>query len=493
MADPTPSPALPSTADADPYVPVSWMAVAAGVVAGAFALALVVLMASAFLSKKPLLVDELLVLPVVGIVLAFAARRMIRNSEGTRTGENLASAAWWVCLVGGLGYAAYLLGVSYSVRRDAAGEAERFAAFLADPDGDEGKNLNRAFLRTREPGRRKELNPADAARLRAEFRDEYLVFGQTELARLGRRNPAGACRFVPGGMRDWAYKPGVVEGVYAGAFECPEGRFPFDVPLRGLEETARTEGAGGRQWMVTLSPAGYVAQDQVTRTPYGWRLLDLERAGGAFGRAFVDQTAGGAGRRAYLYQTVVNPNPLPAELSQGASLFLLVARPLTRLDPGVLLFTPDYAAYMQNEFLRLPGGGDPPADRKAQFARLWADQGLFLPGRRLQNNEKVDAHDLLTVTDSGVEVRVACEVPVPAAGGGSGAARGRLVVRCDDPELVAELKNLRAAADPAQGTATPPDDFGKKPARWRVVRVESDLNEVRVERPGPGGPGGFGD
>ncbi|MBA4062618.1 MAG: hypothetical protein C0501_02710 [Isosphaera sp.] len=490
MADPTPSPALPSTADADPYVPVSWMAVAASIVAGAFAAALAVLMASAFLSKKPLLVDELFVFPVLGVVLAFAARRMIRNSEGTRTGENLANAAWWVCLVGGLGYAAYLLGVSYSVRRDAAGEAERWARYVADPDGDEGKNLNRAFLRTREPGRRGDFNPADAARLRAEFRDEYVVFLQTDLARLARRNGGGALRFAPGGITGWTDKPGMVECSYAGTFECPEGTFPVEIPLRGLERTARAEGAAGREWMVGLTPNGYVAREKVTLTPYGWRVFELEQLGGAVGREFVQRSGGGVGARAYLYQTLVNPEPLPPAAAQGASLLLAVLRPLTRLDPTVLLFTPDYPAHMQNEFVRLPGGGDPPTDKKAQFARQWSEFGLFLPGRRLQGNDKIDAGDLLSVTDAAVEVRVACEVPVPAAGGGSGAARGRLVVRCADPAVVSELKALRDQAKPGEGTATPPDEFGKKQVPWRVVRVESDLHEVRVERPGPGGPGG---
>src|SRR4051794_20298782 len=107
MADPTPTPALPSTADPTPYVSVSWMAVAAATAAGVFVVIMLALALSAFASKMPLLIDELLALPVIGIVLSFAARRMIRNSEGTRTGENLANAAWWVCLVGGLGYAAY--------------------------------------------------------------------------------------------------------------------------------------------------------------------------------------------------------------------------------------------------------------------------------------------------------------------------------------------------------------------------------------------------
>ena len=79
---------------------------------------------SAFLAKKPLVQAELLALPAIGVVLCFAARRVIRNSEGTRTGENLANTAWWICVIAGLGYAAYLLAIDFAIRRDAKAELD---------------------------------------------------------------------------------------------------------------------------------------------------------------------------------------------------------------------------------------------------------------------------------------------------------------------------------------------------------------------------------
>ena len=71
MAEPTHSPSLPSTADTTPYVPVSWMAVAAIAVAGLFALLLLAFGAAAFTNKKPLLMEGLLALPVIAVVLEF--------------------------------------------------------------------------------------------------------------------------------------------------------------------------------------------------------------------------------------------------------------------------------------------------------------------------------------------------------------------------------------------------------------------------------------
>ena len=86
MAEPAPR-RIPSTADPVPYVPVSWMAVAAMAVASIFVGTLLAFGVAAFLAKKPLIQPELLALPAIGVVLSFAARRVIRNAEGTRTGE----------------------------------------------------------------------------------------------------------------------------------------------------------------------------------------------------------------------------------------------------------------------------------------------------------------------------------------------------------------------------------------------------------------------
>ncbi|MCX8140615.1 MAG: hypothetical protein N3E46_13115, partial [Gemmataceae bacterium] len=82
----TPTPSLPATTDTSDYVPVSWMAVAAALVAAAFVFTLLFAAYTAFTTRRPLVLPELLVLPAIAIVLSFAARRLIQNSEGTRTG-----------------------------------------------------------------------------------------------------------------------------------------------------------------------------------------------------------------------------------------------------------------------------------------------------------------------------------------------------------------------------------------------------------------------
>lgn len=486
---PAPTPALPSTADETPYVPVSWMAVGAALFAGLFVLIILLAGYSAFRERKPLILPELLLLPVLGIVFSFTARKMIRNSEGTRTGVlqsvDLVKAAWWTALIGGLAYSAYLLGVDFSIRRDAAGEVDKWMGYVLKDD------VNRAFLRTLEAGQRSGLNPDNTSDLIARFRSEYLSFAQLDVVRLARRNP-GACTFSTTRVKDWVYKPGAIECVVSGTFKCPEGAFPVDIALRGAEAGVKSEGGAGRQWSVSPSPTGYVVRDQITFTPYGWRVIDLERSAVGTARAFIERSTLGHGMRALLYQTMMKPDADP-ELWDRVSL-VARARVWVGLDPlAVLPLTPDYAAYTQSELYRLPGGGEPSTTQKGQFLRAWAENGVLATGRRLTNNEKIESHAEVSVTDAAVEVRVPCEVPLPGAvAGGLSAARGRVLVVCTEPDILADLKRLRADANPDATTGTPPPDFGKRAFKWRVVRVESDMYEVQINPQGPGAPGGPG-
>ncbi len=470
---PNPVPALPSTADSAPYVSISWMAVAASTIAGLFLLILIALGMSAFLSKKPLLLDELLILPVVGLVLSFAARRMIRNSEGTRSGEDLANVAWWICLVGGLGYAAYLLGVSFSVRRDAANEADRWVGYVLKGE------TNRAFIRTREPGRRGNLNPDDTATLLAQFRNDFLSFNQSDLVRLAARNVDGKSEFSSTGVRDWMYQPGVIKCVYTGVVNCAEGKFPVEVELRGVEADA-----AGRQWSITLpAQGGFLALEKSSRTPYGWLIAELESSGTGFGMEFIQTTRLSKEMRRALYHTEISPEAHPKILQiAGLASF---ARVWVGLDPAAVIpMTPDYPIAIRDRFLRSPTG-DLSSIKREQFLMSWQESGLFLPGERMKGNEQVDRYSTLTVTDSAVEVRVPCEIQLPGVGGDPSAARGRLVVATNDPELLAKLKRLREQANP-ELTTIPPDGFGKTGHRWRVVGLESDMHEIKATQLGPG-------
>jgi hypothetical protein len=504
MAEPTPSPALPSTADPTPYVPVSWMAVAALTVAVVFATLLVILGGIAFTSKKPLLMGELLLLPVVAIVLGFAARRVIRDSEGTRTGENLANVAWWLSLILGLCYAAYLFAVSFAIRRDASGEAEKWMALVNKGDDDA---VALAFHRTLPPGARQGISPTDRGAMQLRFRNELLAFANGDLLRVAQRNK-GELNFAVDSVK-WEMKPGgVIECLLTGTVKCPEGTFPVSIPMKGTEGVSG-EG-GGRQWTVERPQAGgFIDQSRATRTPYGWMLVLLEAGGGNFGHEYVETTArGGPGSHYYAYRAYIKQESGPRKLGDlvarvspppppgGWVEVALVPRwQLAFAGPCRLAGEAGYPEYLANQFYALPGGEPPRPEKKEQFFAAYDRLGIRPAGELLKGPDgaPIDKENTITVTESAVEVRVPVEIPLPGTSGRREAARGRVVVVCRDPALLADLKQLKAGANPAQGTQREPEEVLQKSASWRVLRVESDMAPVSVgpPPPGPGGQGGF--
>lgn len=481
MAEPTQPPALPSTADTTPYVPIAWSAVAAAGVAGLFAVLLVVLGISAFVNKKPLLIEELLVLPVIAVVLSFAARRLIRNAEGTRTGEGLANGAWWLALVLGLAYFAYLIAISFAVRREAASEVERWVALVQKGDAED------AFYQTIPPGGRQGVARNDRVLIRSRFGEELLAFRSTDLMKLARRSGEGEFKFTPTGVADWSYKPGTIDCIFGGVVTCPEGRFPVMIGLKGVEGVTSTD--AGRQWMIVRPQGGgFVQQDKAERTTYGWMLAVLEVNAASFGKAFIDHTPLGASAYPYLYRAFVEEGGEPGWLAVARSplLQMAFAVPTAAVRPNA------YPGGVPEGFFTAADGKPAEPFKRERFLGAWNALGLFEAGRRLkdQGGNSADKEVTVKVTDTTVEVSVPIEVPLQSPNKVE-TARGRLVLAAKDPALIEELKQRKAAAVAGEKpTASPPPEMERWTAtKWRVVRVESDLVPVNLG-PGPGGPGG---
>lgn len=486
-----------------PYVPVSWVAALAATVAGTFALILFVFGYFAFRSRKPLIEPAFLIFPVATLVLCFAARRTIQNSEGTRTGilygVNLVNAAWWTAVVLGLCYVAYLFAISFAIRRDAQAEAEKWFVLINSATDDD---IARAFYRTLPPGARQAVAPDDAQEMRVRFRDDFLTFVTGDLVRLGQRNK-GELTFKTTTVT-WNNKPGVIECTLLGSVQCPEGTFPVTIPLKGIEGvTSESGGAGARQWMIERPRSGFVDPSQVTRTAYGWLVWLLEKDGGAFGRGFVDHARFGTATHPYLYQGFIRPGgdrPGWAEVAldpRGLSQ-LAFAAVVGAIDPT------GYRDYLQQHFFRLPKGAEPSPEVKATFMKSWERQSIRPAGDKLKGPDgaPIDKEDILTILDRSVEVRVPIEIQLI---GKNEVARGRVVVECTHPAVQEMLQRHKANA--ARATLTPelpqellnellerfrdPRAADRLALPWRVVRVESDMAPVSLSQPGPGlgGPG----
>jgi hypothetical protein len=495
MADPTAppppysaaSPALPSTADTTPYVPVSWLAVGAAGVTVFFGLLLAILGLIHFRAKRPLIEEELLILSVVAVVLSFAARRVIRNSEGTRTGQlfgiDLPNFAWWGGLVLGLGYISYLLALEYSIRRDAANEMQSWADYVMKGDPE---SLDRAFYRTQDPSQRKSYSPTDGAKLEARWGKDYTAFRQSDIVRLTSRSPGA--KFEAGGLRDWQFKSGV-ECSFTGKITCAEGTFPVLVQMKGFESVAGGETAG-RQWQIQPIGGGYIEKEKVSITPYGWLVQHLAVTGGEYGRSFINMSSGAREVRALAWLDYVKTQPGDATplapLTNGGA----QARAAATGVMAAYSFTPgpEFLAISARRLFTLPNGAAPDSDQFKTFETAWNTVGIVRAGERLRDS--ADTTDELRFTPEGVENRIPIEIPFSSTRADISAARGRLVVRCDDPEILSELKKLRDSADPAQGSSMPPTGLVNKRITWRVVRIESDLKPVRMDMRamGPGGP-----
>lgn len=475
-----PGPPLGSTADPVGYVPVSWMAVAAFTVTVLFVVVLGILAITSWKSKSPLIAPQLLFMPVVAVVLAFAARRIVRNSEGTRTGElfgfDLINAAWWGAVVVGLVYFTYLAAIEVSVRSEAKAEVGRWVGQVLDED------LTRAFYRTRDPAERASMSPDNAAALEARYKADWVAFSQSDFVRTALRNPK-KCEYVPGGLKDWAIKTGGVDCAATGTLFCPEGEFPLQFNLRGVDAAAGSEGSAGRQWQVVTTPNGFL-REEPKLTPYGWLVRDLQFQGRDFTHQFMALARERGARPfiAYAYAGMAgDPELRFLSADAGASRLAGVGTPA-----GLFWQAPDTMfSATAAKLYRLPGNKQPDAAYAKQFLNVWTAGGLVPAGNRLRNSP--DVHELMTFTDTAVEVRVPVELPMESKKADV-AARGRVVVVCTDPALLAELKQLRESANPHGGTTTQRPD--QRPALlWRVDRIESDMRPVQSREEGPQGAG----
>jgi len=490
-------PALAGTADTAPYVPVSWAAVAAILVSKLFVAILLTFgcIYTIFYKKKPFLEDWLLLLPGLAVVLSFTARRLIQNSEGTRTGVlygvDLPNAAWWSAVVGGLGYAAYLFGINYSIRQEAIGEVDRWAGYVVKGDD---QSLTRAFFRTRDPNERGK-DQDNKKGMESRWKNEYLGFRHSDLVRLTGRNLEKSS-ITLGGLREWATRPNEVDCVVAGTLRCPEGTFQLSVPLRGIEAPG---GLTGRQWQIRLvGERGYILKEESHLTHYGWFVTLLQAQGTDFARQFI-MRAGDRRDRLYILAAMGKSEDYPA-------LRLMTATGAPALigafgGPALAATAWSDKAFEESAKRLFKYTGDLPSDeakaeqvitaQNQKFFSAWNMLGVGPLGGRIKDSP--DNVEIIVLTDTSIEIRAPIEVPVVTAASGLAAARGRLVVSCISPEAVAEANRLRAEADPDKPTDGIPDDLRKWNTQWRVVRIESDLVPVLTPRTqisaGPGGPG----
>jgi hypothetical protein len=330
------------------------------------------------------------------------------------------------------------------------------------------------------------------------FGNKIAELRQSDLIGVCLRN-RGQCKFVPQGLVEWKQTPksqqgpATVECTLAVNLECPEGVYGLKVPMR-----ATTDDAGRKDWQIAPNLNGIVQSAKLTE--YGRRVFELrESATFAGGRFLYYAQLPPLQDRAYLL-FVKRPFSAPAEQAYiktqpPPGCAALVGMTIV-VERAVLGYETDLFDHI---FVPILGSDAPkaPEDRKKKeadmrktFAFVWNNGRIRNPG--VYNKDNPDKNPVIVIGDKQIEVRYPVELGLAGGDSASNTARGRLVMVCDDPAVVADVRAARATANPADAVdVTQLQKAARLNTTWRLVRIESDMNPLpAAAQSGPGGPAG---
>lgn len=474
MADAAPVPSPAPTPDTD-YKPLSGLALAAIALAGLFAVILLGFVAVGFVSKRPIDEGWHLWLAAAGFVLAVLARVQIRRSEGIRTGQKLADAAWWICLLGGGGFFAYLQANEFSLRLQSGKYLD--AWFDTLKKGDRAAS----FLLTLEPEQRRDpsLNPADPAleeRLDTEFAHLYPPYRNHPLPATIVRG-GDTLTATQQGLKRWEYRTASTSLEWTYRISGPEGSSLASVSLLGT----RPKGEKSLSWRIDTNNNFILRPENITA--YG-RFVSYELPREAeralsfwMGATRLPSDASRYNGAKWLAYTMTLPLA-EREAFLGKLLAAVAVQPLA----GGAVLPPDYSQILNlaPDFFR-NGQGQPPTEEELQkFRRAWSFDGFRPAGMGTSRGE-------FKISDEEVTVRYPVEFVMPFSGD---RYQGTLVARLLDEKVRDQLIRLRK-----EGAANPmaKDDGKTKLApqldenSWQIVGIESNLKPVVMAKGGPPG------
>jgi hypothetical protein len=471
MADPFPVSPLDHPVSELDYKPVSAVSVAALIVSGLFVLIVVITAISAFVSKRPALNWEILLIAVLGLGLSIAGRLHVRRSEETRTGLRLATIAWWLSVLGGVIFAAYYGGSRFALWNQSEKAAEDWFDALKKQDFD------RAFLATIPPLHRQGINPRNATDIEARFGAGAQAFRSSELVRFFQRNGEGVV-VEPRGMARLEQIDNGYRLQLACRLTSPEGVFDLTPVLTGSEG----KNFNGRDWQISTD-GNLIAR---SRTTYGRLVQELQNEARFFAdgwlRAVQSKMREPVLRAVFRADQQVELNKLLDQ--KQCAVALLGGLAIANIDQA--LWPATFDDLMARPFFNLDGQQLLDEEKKKVFRNAWRLGAIFLAGQsplRLQSHER---NSQISVTDKGIACTVLIDMSLPN-GAGPG-TKGKLVLECDSPEFFKELQEMKVKGKDRPETAdeTGSELLPSRPVRhWRVVRLESSLEPAQPVRTGP--------
>jgi hypothetical protein len=501
VAELTPIPSVQRPSDPG-YKPISVYAVAAGLCAGVFSVILIVLLYSAITSSRAALPPEWLGIPILGIAFAIVSRIQIRRSEGTRTGGRIASVSWWVCVLGGVGFAAYIYANSMVVEMESGKFVDQM---FRDLQAGRVKDAFENHLVPPEERGRVPSNSPDDVFESAYATSGYMQFRNHEIVRLFARNGSDV-QFERLRVKDSGQETTGLYATHVYRIRCPEGTFECQVKAVAAEakkggkplwripgqpepnitrlnvisvsqygqltgELSQEAESMVKRWILHVN-TGHRAWAHLMTTPHGHRAPIAEK---------LNDLSAKGGAQAALFP--VGPDILPAD---RAAAWKKRAAEAGKREDGLTVNDLPFEDLAGIGFFRRTDAGDPlPEERINRLREIWRIPNvpnLMTSDPRSSTVGDLPAHaPIVTFKPDRIRVVVAADLfaersPVHF--------RCDIAVECTDSAVLAAV----AAAKERGGDFTDKSfSLSTVPARdWRIIGFRTDMEPLMPV--GPGAP-----
>jgi hypothetical protein len=335
MAETTDRPHAETEAPPQPletYRPLSLLALSGFGLAVLYALLIVIGGAIALFSRLPWLMPSWsFLLPLSALVVCWAARVRIRDSEDTLSGLVFTTWGFRLVILFGLTYTAYYAATFFVVRSQAVACADRFFEQVKKGQMEKAFALSAGIPLA-------EVNSAD---LRNTIESRFNVpagppgtlgaFSQFRQAQFVRfiQTDGVHTQIAPMGVFDWAYTKEGYRVVLKYHIATSLGAFEMHVETLGRDP--KPGEPKGRQWEIRLTKADTgIVKETMTMTPYGEEVMRKSSLAHDFANAWVEKINRHEASDAYL-DTL--PEAERTRLRKGQSTaHLLAAAPLAGLS-----------------------------------------------------------------------------------------------------------------------------------------------------------------
>jgi hypothetical protein len=276
------------------YKPLSVLALVAFVTAAIYSVVVGALAVVAFSSGQTLFLPVWLVLfPAIAVACALIARLQIRRSEGTLSGGALATWAWWLGTLFGLGFLAFYFATYLAVTKQAKDFSEVWLSKLR-----EGK-MTEAFLLTQEPAVRKFDKASDKEAILERYgvmplrarKGPLAAFEDRDVARIFLQG-GPKTQFSSLGAKNWQYDKGGYKVWQTFLIVSPLGAWDVQVTVQSAEGPEFE----GRQWFVSLNDCAVTGK---TDSPLGMAIDYFRKQSRSFLRDWIFKLADNRGEDAY--------------------------------------------------------------------------------------------------------------------------------------------------------------------------------------------------